>query len=31
MKYSKHILGVAIALASMQAAALTDGELKSIT
>ncbi|HNV84793.1 MAG TPA: serine hydrolase [Arenimonas sp.] len=31
MKYSKHILGVAIALASVQAAAMTDGELKSIT
>lgn len=31
MKYSKHILGIAIGLASMQASAMTDAELKSIT
>lgn len=31
MKYSKHILGIAIALASGQSAAMTDAELKTIT
>lgn len=31
MKYSKHILGIAIALASGQLAAMTDAELKGIT
>jgi serine-type D-Ala-D-Ala carboxypeptidase/endopeptidase len=31
MKYSKHILGIAIALASGHAAAMTDAELKTIT
>ena len=31
MKYSKHILGLAIALASGQAAAMTNAELKGIT
>ncbi len=31
MKYSKHILGLAIALASGQAAAMTDAELKGVT
>jgi len=31
MKYSQHILGIAIAMASGQAAAMTDAELKGIT
>lgn len=31
MKYSKHILGLAIALASGQSVAMTDAEVKSIT